>query len=103
MRLNTIEGLKKIYNAAQQLSVTIKRDVLSVRMAVTIPNTSVFDAESMEALWEDMGHCSHDFVIGAAGFGLLKFEVNELQERIVLRCKVVSSSLLRHLGFRVNH
>lgn len=95
-------GLKKIYETAQHLSLTIKRDVLSVRMVVTVPGTTMFDDTTMKALWEQIGQRADDRVIGAAAFGLVKIDAQG-REVVMLRCKVVTTSLLRHMGLHLKH
>ena len=83
---------------AHELSVIVKRDVLAVRMSVTMAATAVFDPRTTEALWEEMGLAKGDTVIGTYTLGLSKLRSGDPSEIVMLRPKAVTSALLRYVG-----
>lgn len=92
------EGLLKLCRMAHELSLTVKRDIISVRMAVTVPSALAFDHRRMEALWGDMGVVDGDTIIGGYAFGLSKLNAGDPQEIIMLRPKAITSALLRYVA-----
>jgi len=66
--------LTAIYRDAHELSVVIKRDILSVRISVTGSSepSAGFDPRMTESVWPEMGAKQGDDVLGDYSLGLMK-------------------------------
>lgn len=84
---------------AKDVSVMIRRDVLSVRMSVSIGPRSpygylAFDPSQVSSVWPEMGAELGDDVVGVYRLGLTKQSVTGKVEHIILP-EVFTSALLQ--------
>jgi hypothetical protein len=94
-----LKELSVIFRDAHELSVVIKRDILSVRMSVTICKRlgHAFDPGEGECVWPEMGVKPGDIVVGYYGLGLEKRTgTGEVSYLTIPR--VTTTALLREVG-----
>lgn len=87
-----------IVRDAHHLSLVVKRDILSVRMSVTLGGRlgRPFDPQAEESVWPEMGAKAGDPVIGHYSLGLQKCTANGEIIPLV-RPRVITSALLREI------
>jgi hypothetical protein len=89
-------GLSDIYENACQLSLALKRDLVSIRVEVVVGSDGTLGQDARETLWAEMGEQPGDQILGDYAFGLVK--TGEHQARVVLhRPQVATEALLRHV------
>ena len=95
-----VEDLSKLYAMSHELSLIMKRDVLSVNLSVIGSAEGVFDSRSSTALWNstDMASVNGDILIGCYSLGLVKYTKDDGPGLIMLPPKVITSALLRYVG-----
>ncbi|KIJ67225.1 hypothetical protein HYDPIDRAFT_25697 [Hydnomerulius pinastri MD-312] len=99
-KLHNLAGnhLYKIYCDAHTLSLTMKRDVLAVRLSASLAELTGYDDSLAEAIWSEMGVRQRDEIVGQYHFGL-KRQTEAGQSSFLLQPKVSTQALLRHVGF----
>ncbi|TFK51569.1 hypothetical protein OE88DRAFT_1659670 [Heliocybe sulcata] len=97
IRGDIAEELRTLYTKASELSLVLRRDVMSVRLAVTIVRNGIFDGVMMDCQWSEMGVNDRDGVLGAYGLGLSKATADG-QRWSLARPKVVTEALFREAG-----
>lgn len=95
-----VEGLLKLYTMAHELSLIMKRDVLSVKLSVIGSASGAFNSRSSTALWDsaDMASINGDIIIGCYSLGLFKYTKDDRSGSFMLLPKVITSALLRYVG-----
>ncbi|KAJ7471924.1 hypothetical protein FB451DRAFT_1036505 [Mycena latifolia] len=68
--------LVALYKEANELSIQVRRDILSVRMSVISVDAPVFDPDFANSVWPEMGATAGDEIVGRYRFGLLKLLEN---------------------------
>ncbi|KAJ7764841.1 hypothetical protein B0H16DRAFT_1310330 [Mycena metata] len=87
-------GLRAMYKEANELSVSVRRDILSVRMTVTTVSATHFDPNLACSVWPEMGAAAGDEIVGRYKFGLMK--VTETGERFdLMKPEVATTALIR--------
>ncbi|KAK7028315.1 hypothetical protein R3P38DRAFT_2935337 [Favolaschia claudopus] len=94
--------LDKIYTEARQLSLSVRRDMLSVRMKVLVPASEgddflPFSSECMDAAWSDMKVVEGDAVVSPYKFGLQRTD-DTGRSSLLIKPKAVTTALLRWLA-----
>ncbi|KAJ7641483.1 hypothetical protein FB45DRAFT_738189 [Roridomyces roridus] len=94
--------LQGLYDEAARLSLTVRRDILSVRMSIVAPIKTddgypPFDTRSAHTPWPDMGTETGDEVIGLYRFGLRK-EAERAAPAFIVRPEVTTAVLLRFVA-----
>jgi len=87
-----------VFRDAHELSLVIKRDILSVRMSVSLYDRvgRPFHPQKGECVWPEMGVQPNDVVIGHYGLGLQgRTEVGEVSFLTLPR--VTTTALLRQV------
>lgn len=93
-----LKELTVIFRDAHELSIVIKRDILSVRMSITVYKhlDQAFEPAEGECVWSEMGVKPDDIVIGYYGLGLEKR--TETGEVFCLTMpRVITAALLRQV------
>ncbi|KAJ7186849.1 hypothetical protein C8R46DRAFT_880466 [Mycena filopes] len=89
-------GLRALYKEANELSVVVKRDVLSVRMTITSVVATRFDPTAAASVWPEMGAVAGDEIVGRYKFGLMKRTENG--ERFdLIKPEVATTALIREI------
>ncbi|KAJ7675460.1 hypothetical protein B0H17DRAFT_1080865 [Mycena rosella] len=94
--------LESLFNDANQLSITSRRDVLSTRMSVVVApeskGTSLpFDPNRINSVWADMGPVKGDEVISLHKFGLKRM-TEQGQGTLLIKPEVTTAALLREMA-----
>ncbi|EGN97413.1 hypothetical protein SERLA73DRAFT_75100 [Serpula lacrymans var. lacrymans S7.3] len=95
------DELVAIYVEAYRLSISIKRDILTVRVSVYLYVGNSFDPKRAESVWAEMGTKAGDSVIGNYHLGLIK-QLASGESYYLIVPQVITQSLLRHVG-QVSH
>ncbi|KAJ7475091.1 hypothetical protein B0H11DRAFT_1722398 [Mycena galericulata] len=66
--------LRALYKEANDLSILVRRDILSVRMSIISMTTPIFDPATANSIWPEMGAAAGDEVVGRIKFGLIKLK-----------------------------
>jgi hypothetical protein len=90
-------GLSEIFENARQLSLTLKRDVVSVRVEVIVGSEVELAQEARETRWADMGEKSGDQILAHYAFGLVKTAENQATSAVLLRAQVATEALIRYV------
>ncbi|KAF7986958.1 hypothetical protein HWV62_12787 [Athelia sp. TMB] len=95
---NLLRDIHAIVRDAHQLSLVLKRDILSSEMSVSLDDrvNKSYDPQKADNVWPEMGSKAGDTIIGVYGFGLRKIAPNG-QSVQVIKPKVTTSALLRNL------
>jgi hypothetical protein len=89
------QGLGEIYENARQLSVIMKRDVVSIQASIILGSVAEDSHGSNETIWAEMGEMAGDLVVGDYGLGLVK-TYEDGKTTVLLRAKVATEALIRH-------
>ncbi|KAF7293256.1 hypothetical protein HMN09_01204000 [Mycena chlorophos] len=99
--LKLLEPLRTIYTDAARLAITVRKDVLSVRMSVSTYTREAdgefprFDSRGMEAMWPEMDVSENDPVLGMYHLGLERV-TRDGDRSLMVRPKVTTGALLRY-------
>jgi hypothetical protein len=74
IKQNVVKELILLFRDAHELSVVLKRDILSVRMSVVLASRqeSGFNPQKAESIWPEMGAKPGDHILGDYSLGLDK-------------------------------
>jgi hypothetical protein len=90
------QHLSSIFSQAHDLSLKIKRDILSVSMRVVIAEEERFDPLQHAPGWEGMGTKAGDRIFGKYSLGLHKVTEHGMRT-IPAKPAVITAALLRHI------
>lgn len=79
-----------------ELSVIIRRDVLSVALSLTICEGNLFNTAGMDSPWPEMGGATGDSILGQYALGLTKTSDTQVIKHI-LKPKAITVALLRQI------
>lgn len=102
LQATTKKHLTTLFQDSLELSLLIKRDILSVRMFVTRAegiegDFAPFDSQQMDSVWPEMGPKSGDAVLGTYKLGLAKsMEGGGIVH--LSRPQVITAALLREVN-----
>ncbi|TFK38487.1 hypothetical protein BDQ12DRAFT_735587 [Crucibulum laeve] len=104
LMINHQAELVELYEQAYALSVSCKRDVLSIRMSVTLAPSNVnqphkfkkFNPTTTQSAWPNMGARKGDIILGMYKWGLVKQKPSG-EEICLVPCQVVTDALLKHI------
>ncbi|KZP22892.1 hypothetical protein FIBSPDRAFT_1043258 [Athelia psychrophila] len=98
IREKILRDITAVVRDAHQLSLVLKRDILSVRTMVTLDAgiDRPFDPQNEQSVWPDMGAKAGDQVIGVYGLGLGK-TTSSGQVVQILRPTVITTALLQEI------
>jgi hypothetical protein len=90
-------GLLSIWMEAARVSISMRRDCISVQMFATMKSSGAPLDETAEVKWDfkDMPGETMDHVLGTYALGVQKIEATGAKATL-LRCKVVTDAVLRH-------
>jgi hypothetical protein len=91
------EGLGDIYESAGELSVVMKRDVVSVQAEIILGSKSADKDGAIETIWAEMGEQTGDRVIGDCGLGVSK-TYEDGRTVVLLRAQVATEALIRYVS-----
>lgn len=86
--------LRALHKEANDLSVLVRRDVLSVRMSVTTVIAPTFDPDCANSVWPEMGATAGDAVVGRYKFGLIKL-MEDGEFSFLAKPEVATTALIR--------
>ena len=94
-----LQDINAIIHDAHQLSLLLKRDILSAQMTVSLNHRvgEQYDPQMEESVWPEMGLKAGDTIVGVYGFGLRKVASNG-ESVEVIKPKVITSALLREVA-----
>ncbi|KZP34681.1 hypothetical protein FIBSPDRAFT_846797 [Athelia psychrophila] len=97
IRAKLLQNITAVMHDAHELSLVLKRDILSVRvMAALRHRGGPYDPQFEDSVWPEMGAQAGDRVIGVYGLGLQK--VTPAGDNVaVVKPKVITSALLREI------
>jgi hypothetical protein len=97
--LNSIifDGLLGIWTDAAHLSISMRRDCISVQLFATMGSTGAPLDNNVEVKWESksMPREATDHVLGTYALGVQRMEATRAKTTL-LRCKVITDAVLRH-------
>lgn len=96
MSANIEKSLLQIFSDSFELSVIIKRDVLSVRMHVMMYKDDSYQDFMAEDIYPDMGARNGDKILGQYNFGLLR-QTHDGNVEYIVKPKVTTAALLREI------
>ncbi|KAJ6510552.1 hypothetical protein C8R45DRAFT_813992 [Mycena sanguinolenta] len=102
---NLQNRLETLYSEANEISITTRRDVLSVRMKVVVAPTGArgiedylpYNSDAVAAVWPDMGVMDGDGIVGLYKFGLDKTG-EDGRLNCLIKPEVVTTALLREMA-----
>jgi hypothetical protein len=86
--------LLALYQEARDLCISVRRDILSVRMSVVSGVNPHFDPECANSVWPEMGAVAGDEVVGRYRFGLIKLAEGG-QVSCLIKPEVATMALIR--------
>ncbi|KAJ7675458.1 hypothetical protein B0H17DRAFT_1207643 [Mycena rosella] len=88
--------LHALYKEAKKLCITVRRDILSVRMSVvTVTDSEAhFDPDCADSVWPEMGAAKGDKVVGRYRFGLMKLDEHG-RVSYLIKPEVATTALIR--------
>ncbi|KZP16326.1 hypothetical protein FIBSPDRAFT_866007 [Athelia psychrophila] len=98
IRAKLLQNITSVMRDAHQLSLVLKRDILSVRVMAALRHgrDGPYDPQFEDSVWPEMGAKAGDEVIGVYGLGLQK--VTPAGHNVVVaKPKVITSALLREI------
>ncbi|KAJ7117907.1 hypothetical protein C8R43DRAFT_1242033 [Mycena crocata] len=90
-------GLLVLHKEAHELSILLRRDIVSVRMSITSLDSLdalVFDPKYVNSVWPEMGTREGDEVVGRYKFGLSKM-LDSGQSFCLIKPEVTTAALIR--------
>ncbi|KAJ7086444.1 hypothetical protein B0H15DRAFT_782204 [Mycena belliarum] len=85
---------------AKELSIQLRRDILSVRMSVISMTAAIFDPELADSVWPEMGATLGDEVVGKYKFGLIKVDESR-RVSYLIKPEVATTALIRETSKHV--
>lgn len=100
LRKETMSGIGKLYALAHDLSLIIKRDVLSVELTVVSSAGGTYHAQEAKAICDtdEMRTVEGDLVVGCYAFGLHKTTEDGDFPVVMFRPTLTTAALLRYVG-----